>query len=606
MAVRRADLHVHSRYSDRPAEWFRLGPASTESYTEPLTLAALADSRNMDFLTVTDHNRIDGALELCERYPERAFTGLEASAAFPENGCRVNLLIYGFTVEEFARIDRLRHDLYALRGYLRERNLSHAVAHAVFSGGRLTLEDVEKLLLLFNVFEARNGSRGRAGNAAWTRILTQLTPERIADMARRHGILPDGPEAWRKGLIGGSDDHAGVFAGQTWTEAEAASPAEFLEALRARRTRPGGRHHDYRSLLFSTCKVAWDRSRMARKDGLRPESRARMPFDHLNELLFAPPAEAPALSGSSPALSGGVRLAQGLERSLDRLRLAAWAAQARVRNERWPAAVAEAAEGLQARAAEPLENRLEFAYSRIADLADEFIRSLLVALEQDLSRRDPVAVVRHALHSAPGLLLALPFFTAIRHLNRERELLHALLRVHGGASGGRGKRILWFTDTLADQNGPSTTLAEIGWMARRHSRDITLVGSLPPGTPPDRIPPGVVVPDPGAVHPPLPRDPDRSRARRGLPVDAGPGGPDRAAAGEAHGLPERCRLSYGLRPPGRADRRRRELDRSARGRRPLVLHGGGRGGGAHARVHRDPRPSRLRPQPPAPLPAGPR
>jgi len=493
MAIRRVDLHVHSRHSERPAEWFLQKLTPSESYTDPLDIPGLTGARGMDFVTITDLNRIEGSLALCERHPDRAFTGVEVTATFPESGCRANLLIYGFTPEQYARIDRLRGDIHALRDYLRGCDLPHAVAHAVYSAsGRLTVDDVEKLILLFDVFEARNGGRGRAGNTAWTRILRRLDPERLAAMSRRHGLRPEGPDPWRKGLIGGSDDHAGVFAGQTWTEAEAWDVAGFLQAVRERRTRPGGRHNDYRSLVFGTCKIAWDRSRedaAAGRQGFARPAAPRQPIDRFNSLLFA---------GTSVSAAGAFgALRQGyfdglVTRSLDRLRLAAWSTQARARQERWPSMVAEMAEGLYARAGEPLDERLDFVYRRIAGIADEFVRDLLASLERDIASGDLAGALRHLVASAPGGLLALPFFSSIRHLNRERDLLRGLLQSQGSEERDRGKRILWFSDTLGDLNGPSTTLSQIGWTALRHRRDITLVGSLPPGTERGHLPPGTI------------------------------------------------------------------------------------------------------------------
>ncbi|HTU03872.1 MAG TPA: PHP domain-containing protein, partial [Candidatus Sulfotelmatobacter sp.] len=62
--MRKADLHVHSRHSDHPSEWFlqRLGAA--ESYTDPETVYQAAIRQGMDFVTLTDHNCLAGALDL--------------------------------------------------------------------------------------------------------------------------------------------------------------------------------------------------------------------------------------------------------------------------------------------------------------------------------------------------------------------------------------------------------------------------------------------------------------------------------------------------------------------------------------------------------------
>ncbi|MGD8411331.1 MAG: hypothetical protein PVF25_14255, partial [Desulfobacterales bacterium] len=60
----RADLHVHSKYSQRPSQWFLQKIGCPESFTEPLDLYRIARNRGMTLVTITDHNRIDGALEI--------------------------------------------------------------------------------------------------------------------------------------------------------------------------------------------------------------------------------------------------------------------------------------------------------------------------------------------------------------------------------------------------------------------------------------------------------------------------------------------------------------------------------------------------------------
>ncbi len=63
----KADLHVHSKYSDRPSEWFLRRIGAPECFVEPLAVYDRARDRGMVFVTITDHNCICGALEIAHQ-----------------------------------------------------------------------------------------------------------------------------------------------------------------------------------------------------------------------------------------------------------------------------------------------------------------------------------------------------------------------------------------------------------------------------------------------------------------------------------------------------------------------------------------------------------
>jgi glycosyltransferase involved in cell wall biosynthesis len=72
-------------------------------------------------------------------------------------------------------------------------------------------------------------------------IFHNLTPELMAKMADRHGIVPLGPEPWKKCFTGGSDDHSGMHVGTAHTVTPYASDvAEFLAHLRRGQHEPAG------------------------------------------------------------------------------------------------------------------------------------------------------------------------------------------------------------------------------------------------------------------------------------------------------------------------------------------------------------------------------
>jgi predicted metal-dependent phosphoesterase TrpH len=91
----RADLHVHSRYSDRPSEWILRRIGAPECYTEPREVYEIARRRGMQFVTISDHNCIQGALEIV--HLANTFIGNEITTYFPEDGCKVHVLCWNIT-----------------------------------------------------------------------------------------------------------------------------------------------------------------------------------------------------------------------------------------------------------------------------------------------------------------------------------------------------------------------------------------------------------------------------------------------------------------------------------------------------------------------------
>lgn len=54
----RADLHIHSRYSNKPSIWALRKFNCPESYTAPKFIYETAKKNGMDYVTITDHNSI--------------------------------------------------------------------------------------------------------------------------------------------------------------------------------------------------------------------------------------------------------------------------------------------------------------------------------------------------------------------------------------------------------------------------------------------------------------------------------------------------------------------------------------------------------------------
>ncbi|MGO9110809.1 MAG: glycosyltransferase [Thermoguttaceae bacterium] len=231
-SVSKCDLHVHSKYSDRPSEWFLRRMGTPESFVEPRDVYRNARQKGMDFVTISDHNCIRGALEIA--HLPGTFLSNEVTTYFPENGSKVHILVTGIDEEQFRMIQELRADIYRLQEYLMGEDIVCSVAHVLFRvNGRLTIDQFERLLLLFPRFELINGSRDRRATDLLGAILGNLTPEMISAMSDRQGIEPYGPQPWKKVLTAGSDDHSGTYTASAFTKTPLASGVdEFLAFLR--------------------------------------------------------------------------------------------------------------------------------------------------------------------------------------------------------------------------------------------------------------------------------------------------------------------------------------------------------------------------------------
>ena len=227
----KVDLHIHSKFSDRSAEWIFRRFEFPDSYSDPRKLYQRLKEKGMTYVTFTDHNRIDGCLRISE-FPD-AFISEEVTAQFPDDHVNIHLLIWNLTESQHAEIQEVRRNIFELQEYLAAAGISHAVAHPLYDMSRqLTSDHVQKLILLFKHFEGINGLRDSLLSDTARFILRSLTPEIIQRFVDRQGLEPTHPEPWRKILIAGSDDHAGIFPASAYTEApDCISVNEFFQFI---------------------------------------------------------------------------------------------------------------------------------------------------------------------------------------------------------------------------------------------------------------------------------------------------------------------------------------------------------------------------------------
>jgi glycosyltransferase involved in cell wall biosynthesis/predicted metal-dependent phosphoesterase TrpH len=214
----RADLHCHSTASEYSKLGVQRALGLPECATPPEEVLELADRRGMDFVTITDHDTIAGVQQIAD--DPRVFLSEELTAWFKGEPQAVHVLCFGITPDDHDWLQAHNRDVEACAAYLHDNEIACALAHPFYAvEAPLTPSHRRRLARLFDVWEVRNGSRARELNLP------------AAVYIETHGGTG----------VGGSDDHAGVDIGRTWTETPyAATPDEFLAHVRAGRAQATG------------------------------------------------------------------------------------------------------------------------------------------------------------------------------------------------------------------------------------------------------------------------------------------------------------------------------------------------------------------------------
>lgn len=221
----RADLHVHTMYSTRSGNMRFL--RSRDCYSRPIDVYRTAKSRGMDLVAITDHDSIDGALELADsvEQPDEVIIGEEVSCW--HGAIEVHLGVYGMTEALHRDIQPLRRNAFEVIACLRLAGVFFSLNHLLhFYRAQAPLADYLRLVEEVPALEARNGA-----------------------MLPAHNLLIEEMISWRAtgnqttlSAIGGSDAHTLRRVGRTWTEAPGRTREEFLNSLQHGLGRPGGDH----------------------------------------------------------------------------------------------------------------------------------------------------------------------------------------------------------------------------------------------------------------------------------------------------------------------------------------------------------------------------
>ena len=445
---RKVDLHVHSRFSSRPSQWVLKKLGCPESFTEPAAIYRRARDAGMDFVTITDHNVIDGALEIA--HLPGAFVSEEVTAHFPEDKCKVHVLVYDLTEAQHREIQRVRENIYDLAALLRRENLVHALAHPLFAvNDRLRVEHFEKCLLLFDLFEV-NGCRDALQNKVLEDILGGLNATVMARLAGRHDLEPLGAEPWKKGLTGGSDDHSGLNVASMHTLAAGENFREFLAAVRQGQGRPVGRTATPHALARNLYSIAYQFYRS--KSALGAGASKMVCVQFADRMLGgATPSEEGFLSRLHAVL--------GKRRSAAYLRLSdADGIKNLLLKEGTRIIEADSVFKALARGEHDADKDREW-FRFVGQSSDKLFAAFLDRLLTSAVGADIFDIFSTMGMGGSLYALLVPYFVSFGLFARERSLSRKCAEAFGQGAP-RALRLAHFTDTFEDVNGVSGTIRQ--------------------------------------------------------------------------------------------------------------------------------------------------
>ncbi len=209
----KADLHVHSKHSDRPSEWFLRRIGAPECFVEPLRglpAGAAAGDGFRHHLRPQLHPRGPGDRRICPARSSRS----RSTTYFPEDGCKVHVLVLGISEEQFRMIQELRADIYQLQQYLLDEDILCSVSHPLYPRQR-PADDRPRREAAADVSAVRGDQRGPRpprrgpGRTPCSAILRRRLIDKDGRPARHRALRARSPG--RRRFTGGSDDHSGVY-----------------------------------------------------------------------------------------------------------------------------------------------------------------------------------------------------------------------------------------------------------------------------------------------------------------------------------------------------------------------------------------------------------
>jgi len=470
MAVR-MDLHCHSKYSTTPPGWLLRTIGCPESFTEPMDLYQLALRREMTAVTITDHNTIDGCLEI--GHLDHTFVSCEYTVYFPEDRTAVHVLAYDITEEQHRDLNKARENIYEFLDHVQSYGIWHACAHPLQGiEDHVTLACIEKLVLLFKNWEV-NGSLCPQLNGAVMAALKALSPSLVNQLSDRHAIVPIFPEPWKKALVAGSDDHSSLTVAQSFTEVpDADTLGAFwlgVEHGQATVVLHEATPHTFARNIYSTAYEFATRDEdpiYVKNDGVVGQflDNVLRPWRGTREPVSIHKLDLPPRRGHSSSLLFASSMLTSLRIEAESL--------------------IQGEPELMALTAESSSSNSEMSpiwYKFMSLLSNRVLADLGREIVEDLSARRLVAVLPSLGAVATLHAMLIPYLTGFTAAARQRHLGALVLRYftrEGGdqeTSAKRQERVATFTDTFHEVNGITSILRQQLSVARELGKDFTVI-----------------------------------------------------------------------------------------------------------------------------------
>jgi glycosyltransferase involved in cell wall biosynthesis len=394
--------------------------------------------------------------------------GEEVTANFPDDECKVHILVWGLTETQHREIQLRRDNVFELQRYLADESLAHAVAHPLHSPDeKLTPLHFQKLALIFRHFEGINGRYHARLSDAMRYALHSLTPSSMEAFVARTGIEPTHEQPWRKIFIGGSDDHGGVYPARAWTEVPSSqAAADFLTNIREGKCEAAGEGgtplalaHGTYSTAFHYLKAKFSMQGNDAGAGLVEKAFSRF-MEGRNPTEFSL-AEKLGFLAQGIATGKIFEIAMAGNTTLWK-ELSAYFSKPEVK-----AALARETAGVR----EPERRAFLMANLIAGQLGYRFVTQFIAQLSsarfiESIQVISPLALI---------VAMLSPYIHAFRQ--PRREWLREMTRVAGGTAPaflGNDKRA-WFTDTLDDVNGVATTIQKMAAAGVAAGHDITVL-----------------------------------------------------------------------------------------------------------------------------------